>query len=178
MLRSHSTSVRRTYDKVAKTVGEGLVEHRHHAKTQKVDFDDARIGAIFLVPLHDDAAGINAGSKRNHAVESTLADHDAARMLSQVAQQVLKRHCWCWSKDKPPNAKHRGPFLKPDDRRRELAETSRVDLFRARNEQIGIAVEYASLIVQKAAEGPRRNDQSFSTDLALVPSLAALPLLL
>jgi len=70
-----------------------VLEHRHHPQTQEVDFDDAHIGAILLIPLHDYAVRHRRRLQSNHAVELTLADHHAARMLSQVAGQVLKRNC-------------------------------------------------------------------------------------
>ena len=70
-----------------------VLERRHHPQPQEVDFHNAHIGAILLVPLHDDAVRHRRRLQRNHAVESPLADHHAARVLSQVAGQVLKRQC-------------------------------------------------------------------------------------
>ena len=56
----------------------GIVQHSHHAEAEQVYFDDAHVGAVFLVPLHDDAAGHGGGLQRNHGIELALADHHAA----------------------------------------------------------------------------------------------------
>ena len=68
-----------------------IFEHRHHAQAEQVHFNDAEIGAIFFVPLHDDAIGHGRRFKRNHGIELSLADDHAAGMLAQMARQILHR---------------------------------------------------------------------------------------
>ncbi len=68
---------------------DGLLEHRHHAEAEQVDLDDAEIGAVVLVPLHDDAPGHRGGLERHHLVEPAGGDHHAAGVLAEVARQVL-----------------------------------------------------------------------------------------
>jgi hypothetical protein len=65
---------------------------RHHAESQQIHLDDAQVGAVFLVPLHNHAARHAGGFERHHLVQTTLADHHASGVLSQVARQVLQRH--------------------------------------------------------------------------------------
>ena len=36
---------------------EGILHDRHHAQTKKVDFDDAKIFTIVLIPLRHDSSG-------------------------------------------------------------------------------------------------------------------------
>ena len=71
---------------------DGFFEHGHHAEAEQVHFDDAHIGAIFLVPLHDHAAGHGGGLERDDGIELALADHHAAGMLAEVARQILDGH--------------------------------------------------------------------------------------
>ena len=61
---------------------ERILEHGHHAETEQVHFDDPQIGAIFFVPLHDDAVRHKCRLKRNDGIELSLADHHAAGMLA------------------------------------------------------------------------------------------------
>ena len=49
---------------------EAVLEHGHHAEPEKIDLDDAEIGAVFLVPLDDDAVGHGGGFERHNMVES------------------------------------------------------------------------------------------------------------
>ena len=46
---------------------EAVLENGHHAEAEQIDFDDAEIGAVFLVPLDDDAAGHGGGFERHDA---------------------------------------------------------------------------------------------------------------
>ena len=64
-------------------------EHGHHAQAEQIHFDDAHVGAIFFVPLHDDAAGHGGGLQRHDGIELALADHHAAGMLAEMARQIL-----------------------------------------------------------------------------------------
>ena len=66
-----------------------IFEHRHHAEAEQIHFDDAHVGAIFFVPLDDDAAGHGGGFERHDGIELALADHHAAGMLAEVTRQIL-----------------------------------------------------------------------------------------
>ena len=66
-----------------------IFEHRHHSEAEQIDFQNAHVGAIVFVPLHDDAAGHGRGLERHDAVELSLADHHAAGMLAQMPRQIL-----------------------------------------------------------------------------------------
>ena len=70
---------------------DGIFEHGHHAEAEQIDFDDAHVGAVFFVPLHDDAAGHRCGLEGNDGIELPLANDHAARVLTEMARQVL--HC-------------------------------------------------------------------------------------
>ena len=64
-------------------------EHGHHAQAEQIHFHDAHVRAIFLVPLHDHAAGHRGRLERDHGIELPLADDHAAGMLAQMARQIL-----------------------------------------------------------------------------------------
>ena len=66
-----------------------LLDRVQHAEAEQVDLDDAEIGAVVLVPLHDDAPGHRRRLERHHLVEPPGGDHHAARVLAEVAGQVL-----------------------------------------------------------------------------------------
>ena len=67
----------------------GIFEHGHHAKAEQIDFDDAHVGAIFFVPLHDDAAWHGSGFEGDDGIELSLADNHAARVLAEMTRHVL-----------------------------------------------------------------------------------------
>ena len=68
---------------------DGILEHGHHAQAEQIDFDDAHVGAIFFVPLHDHAAGHGGRLERHDGIELSLADDHAAGMLAEMARHVL-----------------------------------------------------------------------------------------
>ena len=68
---------------------DGIFEHGHHAEAEQIDFDDAHVGAIFFVPLHDDAAGHGGGLERDDGIELSLADDHAAGVLAEMARHIL-----------------------------------------------------------------------------------------
>ena len=70
---------------------DGVFEHGHHAEAEQIDFDDAHVGAVFLVPLDDDAAGHGGGLERHDGIEASLADHHAAGVLAEMPRQILDR---------------------------------------------------------------------------------------
>ena len=69
---------------------DAIFEHGHHAEAEQIDFDDAHIGAVFFVPLDDDAAGHAGGFEGHDGIELVLADDHAAGVLAEVARQVLR----------------------------------------------------------------------------------------
>ena len=66
-----------------------LLERGHHAQSQQIDLDNAQVGTIVLVPLHDYAPGHAGVFERNDGVEIAAANHHAAGVLPQVPRQVL-----------------------------------------------------------------------------------------
>ena len=42
---------------VARDELDAVLQHGHHAQAEQVDLDEAHVGAVFLVPLDDTAAG-------------------------------------------------------------------------------------------------------------------------
>src|SRR6202035_1011134 len=66
-----------------------LREGVEHPQPQEVDLDDAQVGAVVLVPLHDEAAGHRGGLQGDHLVQPAGGDHHAARVLAQVAGEVV-----------------------------------------------------------------------------------------
>ena len=71
---------------------DGFFQRGHHSQTQQVNFDDAEVGAIFLIPLHHHPAGHAGRLQRNNRVQLSLANDHTAGVLSQVARQVLHGH--------------------------------------------------------------------------------------
>ena len=67
----------------------GILEDSHHAQAEQVHLDDAHVGTVFLVPLHDDPAGHRRGLQRHDGIQASPADHQAAGVLSQMPRQVL-----------------------------------------------------------------------------------------
>ena len=68
---------------------ERILDHRHHAEAEQIDFHDPHVGAVVLVPLHDDAAGHARVFERHARVELPLADHHAAGVLPEMPRQIL-----------------------------------------------------------------------------------------
>ena len=68
---------------------ERIFDRSHHAQPQQIDLDDAHVGAVFLVPLHHDAAGHRGRLKRHDGIQLPLADDHAAGVLAEVARQIL-----------------------------------------------------------------------------------------
>ena len=85
-------------------------------KPEQIDFDDAHVGAVVLVPLDHRPVRHRGVLDRHDFVEVVLADHHAARMLAEMARQVLdaaardgRRVCSAGSSaDQPISAKRRG----------------------------------------------------------------------
>ena len=69
---------------------ERVLQNGHHAQSQQVDFDDTHVRTIILVPLHDRAAGHCGLLERDNRIQLSLANHHTARVLAEMARQVLK----------------------------------------------------------------------------------------
>ena len=67
---------------------EAVLEGLEHAEAEQVDLDDAEVGAVLLVPLHDATIDHARRLDRHHLVEPTCGDHDAARVLTEVTRQA------------------------------------------------------------------------------------------
>ena len=69
---------------------ERVFEDGHHAEAEEINFDEAEVGAVFLVPLHDGAAGHGCALDGDDAVEHASADDHAAGVLAEMAGQVAR----------------------------------------------------------------------------------------
>ncbi len=69
---------------------ERILQRRHHAETQQIDFDDAHVGAVFLIPLHHHAVRHGCGLQRDDGVETPFTDDHATRVLPQMPRQILR----------------------------------------------------------------------------------------
>ena len=70
---------------------ERILHDRHHAEPEKIDFDDAKIFAIVLVPLRDDAARHRGIFQWHKRAEFILANDHPTGMLSKMARQSVDR---------------------------------------------------------------------------------------
>ena len=66
-----------------------ILDHRHHAEPKQIDLDDPHLGTVFLIPLNHGSARHRRTFERHDLVQHSLADHHAARVLTQVPRQVL-----------------------------------------------------------------------------------------
>jgi hypothetical protein len=66
-----------------------LFERAQHAEAEQVDLDDPEVGAVVLVPLHHHPTFHRRRLERHHLVEAAGRDHHAARVLPEVAGEVL-----------------------------------------------------------------------------------------
>src|SRR5580704_4463717 len=69
---------------------ERIFEHGHHPEPEQIDFDNAHVGAIFLVPLHDDAPGHGRRLKRYNRIQLALANDHSSGVLPEMPRQILK----------------------------------------------------------------------------------------
>ena len=67
----------------------GVLQNSHHAESQQVHLDDAHVGAVVFVPLHDHAARHRCRLEGHHRIERALANHHASGMLAEMSRQVL-----------------------------------------------------------------------------------------
>jgi hypothetical protein len=70
-----------------------VLEDRHHAQPQQINFNDLHVRAIVFIPLDDMAPGHGCGFQRNDGIKLALADDEAARVLAQVSWQLKNFFC-------------------------------------------------------------------------------------
>src|SRR3984885_15350236 len=68
---------------------QAVFENGHHTKAEQIYLDNAKISAIFFVPLHDGASRHGCAFERHNAIQLALADHHAARVLTEMTRQAL-----------------------------------------------------------------------------------------
>src|SRR5689334_15538958 len=68
--------------------GDRIADRRHHSEAEQIDFDEAQLFAIVLVPLNDRAALHRRGLERNDTVETFPRDNHSARMLAEVTRKI------------------------------------------------------------------------------------------
>src|SRR2546422_8055625 len=66
-----------------------VFQYGHHAEAEQIDFDDAHVGTVFLVPLHYHAAGHGGGLQGADGIEASLTDDHAAGVLAEVPREIL-----------------------------------------------------------------------------------------
>ena len=68
---------------------EAVVQGGQHAQAEQVELDQARVGAVVLVPLQHGAAGHPGPLHRAHLPHRAVADHHAAGVDAEVTRQPL-----------------------------------------------------------------------------------------
>ena len=68
-----------------------ILHHRHHAEAEQIDFHDAEIFAIILVPLRDDPARHGRIFQRHKRAEFVLANNHPAGVLPEMPRQSVDR---------------------------------------------------------------------------------------
>ena len=71
---------------------EHLLDRAEHPEAEEVHLHDAEVGAVVLVPLDDDAPLHRRGLERDDLVEPSHRHDHPARVLPEVARQVLDAH--------------------------------------------------------------------------------------
>jgi IS5 family transposase len=66
-----------------------VLENRHHAESEQINFDEAESRAVVFVPLDDNSTRHRRRLKGHNRIQLPLADDHAARMLTEMARQVL-----------------------------------------------------------------------------------------
>ena len=69
--------------------GNHLFQCLQHAEAEQVDLDNAEIGTVVLVPLDDDSILHGSWFERHDLVETPSGDDHAARVLAQMAWQIV-----------------------------------------------------------------------------------------
>ena len=66
-----------------------VLQHGHHAQPKQIDFDDAHVLAIILVPLRHDTSRHGGVFQRDDGIEFAFANDHAAGMLAKMARQAV-----------------------------------------------------------------------------------------
>jgi hypothetical protein len=72
--------------------GERIFDGGEHAEAEEVDFDEAEVFAIVLVPLDNDAAGHGGRFERDVMIEAVIANNHAAAVLAEMPWQSERGH--------------------------------------------------------------------------------------
>src|SRR5260370_7607829 len=67
----------------------GILEYGHHSEAKKIDLDDAHIGTVFFIPLHNNAARHGGWFQSNDGIQLSLAQDPSSRMLPEMPRQIL-----------------------------------------------------------------------------------------
>ena len=70
---------------------ERILHHRHHPEAEQIDFHDAEIFAIVLVPLRDHAARHRRVLQRHERTQFVLANDHSAGVLAEMTRQSVDR---------------------------------------------------------------------------------------
>src|SRR5258708_3239521 len=68
---------------------DAVLENGHLSQTEQVNFDEAKISTVILVPLDDHSSRHRRWFERDDGIELSLANNHASRMLAQMTRQVL-----------------------------------------------------------------------------------------
>ncbi len=68
-----------------------VLHDRHHAEPKQIHFHDAKVFAIVLVPLREDAARHGRIFQRHKRAQFILTDDHATRMLTEMTRQSVNR---------------------------------------------------------------------------------------
>ena len=70
---------------------EGILHDGHHAEPKQVDFDDAQVFAVILIPLRHHAPRHGSVLQRDKGAEGVLANDHPAGVLAEVTRQPVNR---------------------------------------------------------------------------------------
>jgi hypothetical protein len=65
-----------------------ILQHRHHPEAEQVDFHDAQVLAIVLVPLQDDPPRHARVFQWHNLIEAAGAQDHPSRMLSEMSREA------------------------------------------------------------------------------------------
>src|SRR5215813_13738688 len=68
---------------------DAVFEHRHHSQSQQIDFHQAEVSAIFLVPLHYNTSRHAGWLERYDRAELSLTDNHTAGVLTKMTREIL-----------------------------------------------------------------------------------------
>src|SRR6266568_3134523 len=83
-----------------------ILHHRHHPEPEQIDFHDAEIFAIVLIPLRDDAPRHRRVLQRHKRAQLVLTNNHPPGMLAKVSRQTINRLI------QPNESRHARMFLR------------------------------------------------------------------